>query len=492
MEQNFFLGALVEGSPPTLDGYGLYNKAIEYMGEQRQLLIEDDWEGLEALAYEGLGYVDTIYTQLYNKMGVTYQHQVAGNAALADVLQAHAEDEEEREAYFSGMITEVQTAIDEAENPEIIAILEERIEQLEGLKAGNIKGNGLLEHLRNTPYHLNPMDQTAIESAGALAVRSMAAICHSNFEYQTSVLEGQDLTALYKTSFEEQLANSIQAYRTALQEKIQAVYVAVFAKKDSKAAAEQLILFVKEEGPQLARTLATIRKFALLLKEGGKGTASEKIGHWSTLGGDAYRASLAALGAAYYLSLQLRAVEPAPKVAQLLKNTPFLAFDKPLPDGKNIEIAKVNQADEGALVETAGFVSNIVVGRDQDDKLITQLTLHDPSSDSEVTVAGVFVHFRHLGLLEDSYCRVTGLWKNASSINKGMPAIELDKLSVVSMSKESWKVAFLNLSDKFYARWPGNYHIQYGLAPHISAIPDGETESPILGAGELIFKPFIK
>lgn len=492
MKQNYFLGALVEGSPPALDGYGLYAKALEHMGEQRQLLIADDWEGLETLAYEGLGYVDTIYTQLYNKMGVTYLHQAEANAGLADVLQAHAEDEEEREEYFAGMIADIQTAIEQTEDLEIIALLEERIQQLEGLKAGNIKGNGLLEHLRNTPYHLNPVDQTAIESAGALAVRSMAAICHSNFEYQTSVLEGQDLALLHKTPLETQLANSIQAYKATLQAKIQAIYVAIVAKENIKAAAEQLILFVKEECPQLARTLATIRKFAILLQQGGKGTSSEQVGNLSALGGDAYRESLAALSSAYYLALQIRAIEPAPKVVQLLKNTPFTAFDKALPDGKNVEIAKMNQVEEEALVETAGFVTDIVVGRDKDDKLITQLTLHDPSSDTTVTVAGVFVHFRHLGLLEESYCRVTGLWKSASSINKGLPAIELDKLSVVGMSKDSWKIAFLNLSDKFYARWPGNYHIQYGLAPHVSAYSEEETESSILGAGELIYKPFIK
>lgn len=491
-DKNSFFGALIKGSPPVLNGYGNYTKAIDLMGEQRQLLIADNWAELERLGYEGLGYAHASSVELSSKMGIAYYHQLNANLAFANTLEDHAKDEEDRAQYFGNMIADIQNAMLEIEDAEILANLQQKITSLEALKEGNIKNNALLEYLRSTTYELNAMDQTAIEAVAALSMRSLSAICHYNFEQQSAIVENQNLVSLEKTPFGDELAAELETYKQELQNQLKEIYLAVVGEKNISLAIQQLIAYLEGKLPQVARTLATVAAFATQLKNSGKGGASEKIGKIGAQGGDAYREGLAAMAAAYYLALENQAVEPAPSVLHLLKNSHLMAFDVLLPNGKDTEISKVNTLDDNDFVEVAGFVTDIQTGRDNDDKLITQIELHDPSSNSTVTAAGVFVHFRHLGLLEGSYCNLSGFWQSTSSINKGNAAIEIDKLSVKELAKSSWKIAFLDLSSKFYARWPGNYNIQYNLAKHISAIPDGESESDILGAGELIFKPFIK
>ncbi len=478
------LSPFVAGFPTTLKGPSLYTAAIDTMGEQRSALIEDNWELLEQLAYKGIGQCYANQTEIRQKMGVTAANSAAVTSTFKDMLIAQAQDPQTRQAFFSALKDSLLQL-----NPNSD---QELLDGLDELANGQIDNNPVIDMVTNMLNQSDPEERykSAIEGTAALAARSIIALAHVNFRKQSQTIDTVDFST-FPADFDTNLKEEVELIEEALLYAVTNIYSGIQAGDNLELICNEAIQVVESNIGILARIQASIRRYALSLKEAGKGGKSEKVGNLAAKAGDLTREAYAIYAAAYYMLLEENNPHRSTKFDDLISSANTIQLNKTLPNGKNTDIPKVGDADDGDFIETAGFVTNIEAFRSNDNKLISRVTLHDPSSNTSVELIGIFTHLRHMGLQEDSYCRLSGIYHSASPLNSGNPAIQISKLSINDLSKTIWRVAFLDFADKFVDRWPNGYNIQYGLAPHISDA-NAATESKIQGAGELIFKPFIQ
>ncbi len=473
---------IIEGFPSTVNGYSIFTETSTNMVDQRNALINDDWSTLEELANKGLGIAYGRYREIRRS---TLGKDLSANAdSFAKNLIQHAGDEDTRKAFFDKVKEELLN-IDPNVDPNLL-------EGLDEMSVGNTNNTPINTLLEGTDF--NATDETmitdTIEGVVGLATKSLMALAYANFHQHNEFISETQSVAAHGDEFLDLLIEPVDSFEGDLSAHLKGLYSDLVTDKGVSQGAEKIMQFLEENLPEYCRTQAVIRQYAIALKDAGRGTASEKVGALAVRAGDVTREAFAAYSSAYYLSLQSTVGTGSKKARSILKKSNSYSFDKSFPNGKNVSIAKVDDLNDGDYVEVIGQVKSIETGRDSDDKLVTQVTLYDPSSKTEMTAAAVYVHFRHIGLLEGSYARVSGTWKSGSVINHNNPALEIEKLSVNELSKASWRIAFLDLSDKFVDRWPGGFNIQFGVAPHISTPEGDDSESEILGAGELIFKPF--
>ena len=475
---------VVEGVPSILKGYTTYTNALNQLVDQRRALVADDWDRLEMLANQGLGTAYGSYREMRRNLGVLHAISSEAKGEFAETLRKHSKDDKTRKEFFSIVKEELLK-----KNPEIN---NEYLKGLDELAEGKLKGNALLSILKTVPSESQTeMVESAIDATVALAVRSLMSLTYVNFQHHYTINSGHEFVGPYlENEFLNILQTEVDFFSDELENSMKKLHGDLVLGLSPELAAEELAGKLEESLPKFGRVQATIRLYATFLKDAGKGTASEKAGNLSATAGDLTRSAFAAHAAAYYLSLQSKVVHQNPKVKKIINHAGQLAFYTDFPDGKNTEISKVDQLADGDYVEVAGFVQSIETGKDSDGKLITQVTLNDPSSNSNVVAAGIFVHLIHVGLSVGTYCRLNGTWQSKSGINKGNPAIEIEKLSINNLASRSWKISFQDLSDKFVDRWPGGLNISYGLSPHVSGEKEGDSQT--LGAGELIYKPFIR
>ena len=478
------LSPFVAGFPTTLKGPSLYTAAIDTMGEQRSALIEDNWELLEELAYKGIGQCYANQFEIRQKMGVTAASSAAATTTFKDMLIAQAQDPQTRQAFFS----ELKNSLLQL-NP---TTDQELLDGLDELANGQINNNPVIELVANLLNQSDPEERYkgAIEGTAALAARSIIALAHVNFRKQSQTIDTVDFST-FPADFDTSLKEEIELIEEAFLDAVTNIYNGIKAGDNLDSICKAAISVVENNIGKFARIQASIRSYALSLKNAGKGGKSEKVGNIAAKAGDLTREAYAIYAASYYMLMEENNPHRSTKFDDLISSASTIQFNKTLPNGKNTDIPKVDNANDGDFIETAGFVKNIEAFRSNDNKLISRVTLHDPSSNTNVELIGIFTHLRHMGLQEDSYCRLSGIYHSASPLNSGKPTIQISKLPINDLSKTIWKVAFLDLADKFVDRWPNGYNIQYGLAPHISDV-NADTESKMQGAGELIFKPFIQ
>ncbi|MFT5731085.1 MAG: hypothetical protein ACI8PB_005278 [Desulforhopalus sp.] len=478
---NFF----IEGYPSRISDDSIFVDAINLMGEQRSALIEDEWKKFEDLGNLGIGQAYGRYRELKRSLTES-DNSKALNADFIELLKMKSTDIENREEFFSDMKGEMLRR-DPNTDPLILDALTKMSQGEEGEEVLN-----LIKSVDNSFSYAGKYT-LAIDGTVSLAVRSLMALTYSNFHFHNEFLKDSQLVGPHKEEFLELLYIPVNTFQYELDKRMKQIYQHLVSGLSPVTASEELAEYVEESLPKLGRIQATTRLYAIALKEAGKGTLSEKAGTLCVIAGDLTRQAFAALASAYYLSMESMLETPSTNVKNILKKSSSLAYDTGFPNGKNIQISKIDQVSDGEYIEVSGFITSIDALREgADSKLISRITLFDPSSNTSVIAIGVFVNFRHIGLLEDTYCNLSGTWQSTSNINNNNPAIEIDKLAINEFSKTSWAVSFLDLSDKFVDRWPGGDNIRYGLSPHVSAFEDGEDESRVLGAGEIIFKPFMR
>jgi len=475
------LDAVLTGSPPVLKGYSFFTDAMQQMVRQRTALIKDNWTSLEKLANAGLGQAYAAYSEISRSIGILPSQAEEANQAFLAFLKFHASKKETRLEFFMGMKQELMK-----KNP---GISDSWLKALDALSEGKVTNNVILDELRKAVTVEPDMVNSAIEATVAQALRSLIALTHAGFnthykavaKYPFAAHEGM-LIPVFKAAIDEQEA--------AFEKAIKNLHMAVAHGEDAVPASCEVIMRLAEQNmPMFGRLQATLRRYLDTLKNTGPGKYAEDAGKLTAKAGDITRLAFAAYASAYYLSLQSRNDVQEDRIKEVLKKQKYSAA---FPEGKYYKIAKITAAKKGDDVQTGGFVETINTRREgSSDKLISKVTLSDPGGNAKVDATGIFVHFRHVGLQEGAYCILNGSWQPASALNNNQPAIEIDKLSINVLAKGSWKLAFLDLSDKFFDRWPGGLNVSYGLSPHISRFKAGN-ESKILGAGELIFKPFIR
>lgn len=476
------LSLIVEGVPSSLKEYTIFTDALNLMADQRIALVADDWDQLEELANQGLGFAYGAYRKMRRNLGVMDAISSEVNEGFAQMLREISKDKKRRTEFFSHLKTEFLK-----HKPDT-----KLLNDLDALAEGNLKGNPIRSLLKSPPSESkNKSVDLTIDVTVALAVRSLMSLTYLSFQNHYAYNFEHDYVGSFNDDeFLNVLQSEVDIFSEELNINIKRLHGNLVLGLSPAPAGEVLVAFLEESLPRFGRIQATLRLYATYLKNEGKGMASEEVGNLSARAGDLTRSAFAAHASAYYLSLQSKAVYKDPKVTKIINHADRLAFDSEFPDGKNTEIAKVDKLKDGDYVEVAGFVQSIKTGKDSDGKLISQITLNDPSNDSNVVAAGIYVHFVHIGLAEGSYCHLNGTWQSRSGINNGNPAIEIEKLPINDLALSSWKILFQDLSDNFVDRWPGGLNISFGLSPHVSGEKEGD--SHLLGAGELIFKPFIR
>jgi hypothetical protein len=412
----------------------LNRRHLDQIIELRDAVLEEDW--LKALDLSicclGLGYVSS--RLLMGDRRVTekrHAHMRAVGEALYKSVQTAAQSENWTEA-IRGMREKVGEN-EPDRSPEMEDILQ-KLEQGEITKdlpfvrtliqperGPGASGKKMVEDMAIAFLSRGLLGCTHAEFNRALQARSPKA---------ESLLEF-DLHSAFRAEVEE--------FRKALHAGQKDLFGTLLAdhSEDRVAAAYSLAAFIEIRLPLFARAQACARLATQVLRQQGKGTAAEKLGGWATYAGALTREAVASQAASYRLALSLLDPEQDEDVVQLLGKASSMAFDTRIPNGRNIELAKLARVEDGDYIEVQGFANSVNVGRSADGKLIAQVELVDPSSGATASAATIYTHLLHLGVTEGAFCRVNGKFRRQSVLLGKSPGIEVERLSLARLRKKA-------------------------------------------------------
>jgi len=336
------------------------------------------------------------------------------------------------------------------------------------------------------------------EVAIACASRGLIGLMHADFNM--TLESGKKVVAELSEDFDAKSdVNSIYIeYSKSLDGLIQQLYVAMTnpnPKKTSHKPLIELLDFIERRLPAFARAQAWMYTLALKLKNSGKGGAAEEIGKIAAKAGHITRESIAAHVSCLRILLELSSIKSTDKVDELFSRSSSIPFDRKVPNAKDVELSLLKQSKEGDFVEISGFVVGHEALRTQDNKLISRLTILDPSSGISAKAVAIFTHLAHMGVTIGSYCRINGVYRENSIFLEGESGLEIDRLSLSELEKSSWYLSFLGLSERWYQAWRNGTNMKWGLGPQfVIGDINGELDEKAssFGAGELIFPPFVR
>jgi hypothetical protein len=474
--------SLLTSSSLAADLDSLFTTLNDDMVRLRQAAGSEDWDAVFQQAVHSLGFGYAAFCTIQSgaaqvgRQGATLD---AAGRSLAAVFRAIARNEQ-REEYLTDF-----RAYLAANKPEKLAELEPSLQRLAEGKVSNVT---LLEDLTRPravreDQLLTLVGDTAV---GALS-RGLLGQVHANFNraYRAGLDPAGDL--------ETALAVEIADLQAALRSRQLAIFQAAVADRpadDLAEAALALAGLVERRLPAFASTQARAILAAGALREQGKGGAARQLGRLAAQAGGITREALASQAAGYRLALGVLRSTPDDEIVALVGKATGLAFDAALPDGKNTELAKVAQAQDGAYLEIEGFVASLETAHSSDGKIVSRAQLVDASNGAAATIATVYTDLAHTGVTRGSFARVNGFFRTASVLDQERPAIEVDKLALADLAKASWRIAFLRAADPWYQAWRNGINMTWSLGPHqVAALAAADASE---GAGELIYPPFVR
>lgn len=288
----------------------------------------------------------------------------------------------------------------------------------------------------------------------------------------------------------DEITRHVQSFSRSLRVGQQAVFHALLAERPGGGVGACRFL-INTVDAQLMPFLVFQAKAAHLMREldaVGKNTQSEVLGRQLAAAGDLTREAIASYASAHLLVFELAQDVPQANVAELVRRMSRLQFDSMLPNGRNRELYHLSDAEDGEYVEIRGRVVDVSVDRAPDGKLISRLTLVDPSSDAEALAVAIYVHLPHRGVTEECYCVVNGHYNVASPLSPGRPAVVIDSLSLAEMRHSSFREAFFDLARPFFQRYPGGLHMQSTLSDFSSiGIDDNGMLRGYNGGAEIVY-----
>lgn len=369
---------------------------------------------------------------------------------------------------------------------------EELVQSLSSLADGNTTNVPMLERAGSGELLTSRISRQLIYQAIGAASRGLLGMIHAEFNSSLSssptVFSSANSDAL-KTVFKEK----IDEFASILKQDERALYIALLntvSKAEVQHACVKAIDSIESQLPVFARAQANFLNHTHELLSQGKGGEAEKWGSLCARAGALTREAIAAHAAALRLKAEIL-VEQSPHrdLTLLVSKASKLPFDAKLPNGKNVEISKIADVQDGDFVEIAGFVSAISSER-IDGKLVSEATIFDPSSKSSVRVVAVFMDMAHNGINLDAYCRVHGTFSQSSVLAKGESAVEIQRLSISTLKNESWWISFIDFARPWYEYWRNGTHLYWSLGAHAERIA-GDNQRPE-GAGELIYPPLVR
>ena len=151
-------------------------------------------------------------------------------------------------------------------------------------------------------------------------------------------------------------------------------------------------------------------------------------------------------------------------------------------------IRDINQPIDNEEYTVDGVVQDLKVYRK--GRLLISKIVIDIGTE-QVQAIGFFSHLHHRGLFKGSSIRLQSKYEQSSKLNEGRPAYLISKININDLSKSDWIVAFHDICDRIYERWPSNMHLEFDLIP-LHPIKDKEDIEIMMGGGEAIFAPLTR
>ncbi|WP_226647791.1 hypothetical protein [Microbulbifer variabilis] len=245
---------------------------------------------------------------------------------------------------------------------------------------------------------------------------------------------------------------------------------------------------IESQLPQFVGAQAVIHNAIEELLQRGSGGLAEKLGDLAVDAHFLTRSAIASHAACYRLAIGCRDFNTDKDIKALLKNIPSLAFSTPLPNGKDVELSRLENSSEGEFVEIRGFVEEVSSPPQEGGMLLSHLVLRDPSSNALANAVVRFAHLPHAGVCQGAFCRLSGTYREHSSLLDGKAAVEVDTLALAEIAESSFEICFLRLASRWFHPWRSNTNLYWSLGAHKTE----EDSEATLGAGELLFTPLIR
>ncbi|WP_444922450.1 hypothetical protein ACJJID_09130 [Microbulbifer sp. CnH-101-G] len=369
--------------------------------------------------------------------------------------------------------------------------LEERLnpqESMVGLANGETKNIDLLKPF--LPENEASMAIRVNSTADAVIMclcRGMQALAQAQF----NIALNTDISA---TEFSKQSISTIKAITENFANQLtmgqKRIYSALLLNEPKRITQACLIFAgdIERQLPQFVGAQAVIHNAIEELLQRGSGGLAEKLGDLAVDAHFLTRTAIASHAACYRLAIGCEDFNTDKDIKALLKNIPSMAFSTPLPNGKNVELSKLKNSSEGEFVEIRGFVEEVSSPAQEGGMLLSHLVLRDPSSKALANAVVRFAHLPHAGVCQGAFCRLSGTYRQHSSLFDGKAAVEVDTLALAEIAESSFEVSFLRLSSRWFHPWRSNSNLYWSLGAHKA---EEDTEAT-LGAAELLFTPLIR
>lgn len=460
------LSEVLRRAPAPIGTAALAEAALDSLQALRQAVVDADWAQTRLHAHAAAAWGKELL-------------ELAGRSTAAPVPPSSVASRvrELAQSRHRAVLSRYAAAL-RSDHPELAS---RYADALDALAAGAAEDQPLLASFERTSMAAERIPLIE-ETAVAAVVRGLQGQVHDTFQ---RVVDANPTLDAIATRIEEPLREIVRAEASW----VRSGQLEFYGSRTPSAAADvamRLLPRLAERSVALAPVLARAWRAAETLRAAGKGGASERIGMLSAEGSGVLREFVATFAAAAYI--RATANQGGSTVAELIRNAPGTAFEARLPDGRNTELARLPSTADGSVVEVGGFVEELVV--DRDEKLVSRATVHDPSSDTTAVLAIAFTHLPHRGFVRGAYVRAHGLYRASSVLNDGSPAVEIERMSLAQIARESWRIGLLRLGSPWFERWPNGAHIEWSLGPH--RLPAEENAEPDCGACELVFAPLTR
>ncbi len=480
-----------KSSNSIMDMHRILIKNIQSL---RDSVLKEDWKQVKicgasclGLAYGAKRLLENEGDALRAKMNSTAKNTNNFDKVLKDIILS-GDDE---------LINTVFTPIRESLSPfpDELAKFQSTFQKIKDGETEDVsflKFGSIVSLLSTEPVQLTLVREIAL----ACASRGLMGLVHADFnlslKHAKLIIDNfhdydavPDMELIYNEYRNNLIKLQLQLYNATKQDNHE-VFIAI---------ANELLYFIERKLPLFTRSQAWMSLFASTVKDVGKGGEAEKIGTISARAGQLTRESIATYTSCLRIILELASPKITVEVEELFSNASNLPFEMNLPNGTDVELSKLMQSNEGDFVEISGFVIAHQALKTTDQKLISRLTILDPSSGISAKAVAIFTQLAHTGVTIGSYCRISGIYRKNSTLLDDENGVEIDRLSLSELAKNSWPIAFLSLSERWYQAWRNGTNILWGLGPQfVKGDIDGKLDEigSSFGAGELIYPPFVR
>ncbi|GAB2885022.1 hypothetical protein ACCI51_09475 [Microbulbifer echini] len=503
-----------------LPAYRVQNPALHRLFREalaiQKSLLTFSWSQLEQQARRclGLGYAEfrglqsrgdksSMLQQIDHRMGLEFLFVLRG-IAISDRRDQFANNFEEglQQSDPSGRLDRLLTKAEEmvgAEIPEStverlrarLAGIETRADiqaSMERLANGETDNIGLLDaYLPNKNKSLNPGLATHTDAVIMCLSRGLLALAHAQFN---NALKAGEHKPGFSAADIREVKSVTHAFSSFLQGGQKQVYSALLV-GDPQNITNASLLFageIERRLPALAGAQAAMHTVIQALLQRNSGGLAERLGDIAVDAHFLTRKAIACHTACYRLAASACGLDTPKDIRDLQKNIASISFTTPLPNGKNVELAKLNNDFEGEFVEVRGFIQEVTSPPQEGGMLLSHLKLQDPSSGAEANAVVRFSHLPHAGVTKGAFCKLSGTFKKSSSLLSGRPGVEVDALALADLGKNSFDVAFMRLANRWFQPWRSNANLYWSLGAQSA---DG-SDVAAQGAAELLFTPLIR